>query len=470
VSRSSLPPPPNRRRLRPHQGAAVAVLRGVSCPAVVWDMRLGKTLLAIRAACYYRPRNPATGLRVLIVAPSTVLTAWDKELRAEGVTDIAWLVGDKAARLAKLREWDCTWYLANKEAHLAIGGALAQAPWDHVILDEHFIKNPKAQVTKHFLSNYRRVPHRWWLTGTPMPESELDVVCPMLWLDGRYMGHRDFWTYRAHNYTQFGYDWVAKPGVREAQLTHLAGRALMLRREDVDLGVEKIYQIRTFNLPPPLARAYRTMEDEFISEFEGREQARTVWRGEQYSWLRQLCGGHTKLEGQLTEVWDGKYRELVYLLDSELKGEAVVVWASFTAELQSAGVALARAGVPYGLLTGATPVEDRGRIIAEFNGGTGGRVLLCQTEIGKYGIDLSAAATAIYLSSPLGTETRAQSEDRIVSVATRRAALIIDFVVSDTVDQDVYDMITGKKLASETNVYLAGRLRDRRLRAADDNH
>jgi SNF2 family DNA or RNA helicase len=429
------------------------------------EMRLGKTLVAIRTIKLYQPRSSDKGLRVLVVAPSTVLGTWEDELRQDGEADIAYLVGERQQRHEALSEGH-RWCLVNKEGHLAIGDALAAYPWDAVVLDEHFIKNPKAQVTRHHLQGFRGVPHRWWLTGTPMPESELDVVCPMLYLDGHYLGHRSFWSFRARNCTQFMYDWMMKPGVRERMLGHLGKRAFILRREDVGLDQLKIYQKRVFTMSAELRKAYDTLEEEWLVEHGGQVQAQTQWRTVQQVWLRRMCGGFVPNDQeppspQADYVWDAKAREVVWLMQGELKGQRVVVWAAFNDELAACADALRAANIPHNILVGDTKVMVRAEIIQKFRNGEF-PVLLCQVELAKYGINLGTASAAIYYSTPLGNETRQQSEDRIVVAGSQKAVLIIDFVVRDTVDWDIYDMVVLKKEASVTASKLAQAIEQRR--------
>jgi hypothetical protein len=464
------PPPRSLRRLAPHQGPAFAYCRVTKDPALLMEMRLGKTLVTIRAIKLYRPRNPEAGLRVLVLAPSTVLSAWAEELALEGEKEVVWLVGDKGPRLADLAAWDATWYLANKEAHLSIGHELARARWDAVVLDEHFIKNPSAKVTKHLIKNYRRVPHRWWLTGTPAPEGELDLVCPMLWLDGRAFGYPSYWTFRARKFTKFVYDWIPKPGVRERMLKVLGERAFILRRGDVDMDQPKVYQRRVFELPPRLRRAYDTLEDEWLIEMDGRERARTKWRMVQYNWLRRMCGGFVPAGGAAIDgvfkippvlEWDGMIRELVWLMNGELKGQQVVVWASYNAELFACAEVLVEAGIKCNVLNGDVKPMARAKVLAKFRNGEFD-VLLCQTELAKYGVNLSAASVAIYYSGPLGTETRSQSEDRVVVAGREDAVLIIDFVVKDTISWFIYEMLVYKKEASAGVTYLARAMAKRR--------
>jgi SNF2 family DNA or RNA helicase len=411
------------------------------------DMRLGKTLTTIRRVMMY-----PNATKVLVVAPNSALGGWEEELEKEGI-DYERLSGTKEQRYAKLMGdcfWSANYYLINKEGWLSIP-EIKNITWDVVILDEStFIKNPKAKVTRFFLKNFRKVPHRWILTGLPNPESDLDYITQFLFLDGHFMGKDNYWKFR-DRYYKLGpdtYSYVPKPGVSEAIQKYVGKRAHILKRKEAGLNTEKIYETRYLDFDDKTRTIYQEAEKDFILR-AGTFEQKTVWKMVQYTWLRQLCGGWIKKEKQ---IWDGKVKELVSLLEGELRNEKVVVWFNYNMEIKSCIKALCK--TEAACITGQQDPELREALRKEFQTGHT-RVLLIQQAVAQMGMDLSAADTAIYFSEPLGLQGKKQTEDRIVHPEKTTPLLYIHLLVNDSVDIDIRYALAQKALKSDLSIYNA---------------
>jgi len=423
--------------------------RRTAHPAVFMEMRLGKTLTATRTIELYRSRDPRAGLRVLIAAPNSALGSWERELQTEGFgRDLQFLQGTRDQRLELLRH-PKQWNLVNKEAHLSIP-ELADVKWDAVVIDESTsISKPKPKITKFHLKKFRHVPHRWVLTGTPNPQSDLDYWCQLAFLDGEAFGCDSYWRFRAKYFEcpPWGYDWQPKVGAATMIKQEVAKRAFVLTRKECGLDVPKVYERRTLELPKTLRKAYNGVEEDMILDYRGAEVKRTTYAPVKMHWLRQLCGGY--VDGELK--WKGKLIELASLLDGELARDQVVVWFSYNAELHDALQYLRKRKVDVKWATGDTPPEGRRRLEAEFLDG-GFRVFLLQVAIGDFGLDLSAADTAIYYSPPYGPLRRSQSEERILAVYKDGPLLIIDLVVEDSVDTAMLDSLQARVYGQKWNM------------------
>jgi SNF2 family DNA or RNA helicase len=155
------------------------------------------------------------------------------------------------------------------------------------------------------------------------------------------------------------------------------------------------------------------------------------------NWMRQVCGG--AIAGP---SW--KEADLLSILTEELPEEQVVVWFAYNAELAAIWKAVRDAGISATWITGETTMDERAARIQRFQSGTR-RVLLIQQACGQYGLDLSAADTAIYYSSTYRCELRMQSEERIFAVGKPNDLLVIDMVTNDSVDEVVLESVAMKK-------------------------
>ncbi len=434
-----------KKILMPHQREALRYARGVQHPFLAMEMRLGKTLTTIRRLLMYAPLRPSTGARLLIIAPNSALGSWERELAGEGETDVVFLQGTRAERL-ELLSIGTKWMLTNKEAWRSIP-EIADYAWDAVVLDEStFCKNPKAQVTRFFLKNFRDVPHRWALTGLPAPEGPLDLWCQISWLNGRAFGCESYWQFRARHFeTDYaGFDWVPKPGANQMIEAELASKAFCLRRQDAGMVTPKVHERREVELPPKMREAYEKAEELFVLEYDGREVSRTVWATQRWHWMRQLCGGF--IDRRL--YWSGKIDELVSLVTGELAAEQVVIWFSYNPELRACLEALRKKRVRCEVMLGDVKPERRRELERHFRRGWF-RVFLIQEAVAETGLDLSTADTAIYFSNHPGLEKRAQSEDRLIHPLKKSPCLYIDLVVKDSVEEVVSEKLGVKKWRSQ---------------------
>ena len=434
------------RRLYDHQLDAFLYTMRKKHPALFMRMRLGKTLVTIRRIKLYRPKG--AHLRVLIVGPTSALGSWETELAEEGETDVVYLMGSRPQRL-KILEEDHKWNLINKEGHLALP-QIAKVPWDAVVLDESiFIKNPKAKVTKFFLRNFRKVPHRWILTGLPNPESSLDYICQILFLDPEFMKSKNYWEFRQKYFfpNPLRHEWYPHRGTEKAIAKHVGKRAFVLRRRDAGVSREKIYENRYLDFPSEVRKVYRKLEEDFILEFDDELLGDTMFKISQYTWLRRICGGFA----QDKFLYSGKVNELVSLLTGELRDEQVIVWFCFNEEIILAFNALNDAKVSVGHLFGEHTREWREQERRRFQRG-GCRVLLLQQAIAQMGMDLSAADTAIYYSEPLSLSARMQTEDRILNLKKDGSLLYIHLLVRDSVDVDIRKAMKGKDIRSNKSL------------------
>lgn len=430
------------RPLMAHQECAAAYADATTAPALFLEMRLGKTLVAIRWAEKLQDVR-----HVLVVAPLSTLESWKKELALEGI-EMVKLVGTQAQRMKALeagasKKWFGINYEAlNEGGHVTAMGKRkamptpwATMPWDCVIADESTrIRNARSSTTKVFLDHMYDVKYRAILSGLPNPEGPEDVVTQLIWLRGELMGCRDFWSWRAAHMQQAGYDWILKNKSRAALHEYMHAETYVLSRQEAGIGNKKVRMVRTVVLPAKVMAAIAQAREEFAV---GEDLTKNVL--ETITWQQRLTGGRYK-DAALHH--DAKIRELVDLLDGELKGEQVVVWCRFTDEVEAVAHALIKADVNAMSLHGET--EHNSDRIAHFQEKRV-RVLVAQPKCIQMGIDLSVSDTAIYYSNWLDYEVRAQSEDRIEHPKKSSPLLILDIVAEGTVDEDYVELLTEKR-------------------------
>ncbi len=445
----------------PHQIEGVRYGLRETNPALFMEMRTGKTLTLIRLV-----QRLGGFERILILAPITVLEAWESELRREGEQFFT-CYGQLRERRDRVtaEAWfnpGRTWLLMSYGSFLATGEArtsisfrdgeagkvrrkrdtpdLAALPWDLVGLDEStHIKNPQAQITQACMKGFRNAKRRAALTGLPNPEGDLDLVSQFLYLDGHFMGYRNFWEARNALFLKCGFDWVHKHGVRAQIKDYVHDRAYVLTAHQAGMRSKTVFQVRRVDMSPAQKKLYKQIERDFAASLASGETLETQWKLTQQSWLRQVAAGFEP-GGKLLS--DAKTREIVNLLKTELGNKQVVVWFTLRAELDHVKEALRKAKISCVSITGDETLKERTARLATFRRGT--RVLLAMERCAQFGVDCSCADTAIYHSNEWSNQARSQSLKRIVHPKKKRTHLVIDLVTRGTVDEDVI-MVVNKK-------------------------
>jgi len=430
-----------RRPLRDYQKKMLRYCLRVKNPALFVQMRLGKTIVTIRSI------KVRGSKKILVVAPYSALYGWSLELEAEheDVHGILELYGTGAERLHDLKKFYASnkWFLINKEGHRILED-LADFYFDVVIIDEStFIKSPYSKnkgcaATRFYCENFRDAVHRYILTGTPAPESELDYFQQLRFLSKDMWKEDGYWEFRHKHFGIINYTPYIKPDSSKYLEWTLANNCFFLTRGDVKLGGKKIYEKRMVRLTDKVRKIYERIEKEFVLEYMGVQQD-TIYATTKYIWLRKLYSGFTDQEF----VSYAKIKELESLLAGELHNEQVVVLAKHVNEVKLLTKHFGRK-YSVAMIHGGVSKRIRPEIYRSFQAGDLD-LLIAQPETVKHGVNLSASDTVVFYTSPDGGETREQAEDRIVNTSTNDASLIIDLVCQDTVEEDVMKNLVRKE-------------------------
>ena len=405
------------RALLNHQKAPLAWIVKTQHPFLALEMRLGKTLVAIRAAQKWGSKRP------LVLAPLPVLEAWEEELDREGEAD--------------------NWTLMNYERLLAMSKKLTgeelftwQSQFDLVICDESTrLKNPKSSTSQLCCALFRDAEHRMCLSGLPAPEGPADYFQQFKFLHGKFMGFANFWGWRMKFFQPWGYSWEPTAAGRADIRAEVLRHTFFLTRKEAGVGAGKVYETRRVDPSPEQKRWSKEVKREFRFGQEETKFAIVV-----ATWLSRIAGGSGP---EWESVGDGKIRELHSLLCGDLRGQSVLVGFRFNHELERVRSFLRRNGFVVTVITGATPREERKARRKRFQAGEV-QVLLVQQACARMGLDFSRASATIYYSNWWSLETRKQFEDRTTHPMKKEATLHIDLVTRDTPDEEVVQALKEK--------------------------
>ncbi|MHA1286562.1 MAG: SNF2-related protein [Candidatus Thorarchaeota archaeon] len=243
-----------------------------------------------------------TNYSALIVAPLTVCyNVWPDEIALwDQFNEIDWCILHGKHKLEKLQEKHDL-YLINPEAMKWLFQNLSRYyrkfPYYHLILDESTRfknmrgvqnKTERCRALKIFLHRFKR---RTILTGTPIPESLLDIFGQMYCIDeGKTLG-KHIVIFREKYFNDRGYKhhhkWIARPEASKAIEERIAPRILRIETEHKkDPIINKVW----VTLPPEIQANYDELEKKLYTTIEGEEYF-TDTATSKYNALRQIASG-----------------------------------------------------------------------------------------------------------------------------------------------------------------------------------
>jgi SNF2 family DNA or RNA helicase len=339
-----------------------------------------------------------------------------------------------------------------------------------VVDESDTIKNSKAGRTKAVMrlghhSAYRRIG-----TGTPSPNSPVDLFSQMQFLREGLLGtnsHSAFVAEYAHllpethrlvqhikerSKARFTPQVVATDKNGAPMWRNLDKlKALLqphtfrvLKKDCLDLP-PKVYKNVVFELSDEQRAEYDRMENELRIDV-GSETA--AFTGSTLMKLQQITSGFVMLEG-VPRILNSRanprldaLRELLPLIDAQF-----IVWARFNEELRTIAAMLSEQGVSFVEYRGETSDKDRELAVDSFQAGQV-TAFVGQPQSGGVGIPLFAATTVIYYSNDFNLRTRLQSEDRAHRKGTKSSVLYIDLVADNTVDVSIAKALQRKQSVS----------------------
>lgn len=177
-----------------------------------------------------------------------------------------------------LRRGDGELYLINPEQLPKIVDLLFRSgkplPVDTIVFDEiSLAKNPQStrfNAIRPFLGQFKQ---RIGLTGTPVPNSYLDLFAPLRLLDDGARLGRSFHHYRQTYFTSdyMGYKWTMRPEAKDAIDKRISDLALVMNGEDyLDIPDTTVIDVDA-PLPPDARTLYTRMEKELLIQLNNSD-------------------------------------------------------------------------------------------------------------------------------------------------------------------------------------------------------
>lgn len=436
---------------------------------LLFEMGCGKTLtaIAIAGAGYQMGKVE----RLLIVAPTSVVAVWPKELQeyAKFKYTCKTLLGEKKQRLKQIDDLIKFPFKALKVAVInyestwrpEILEKLKEFDADMVIADEsQRIKTYDAAQSKamHELGDQAR--YKLILSGTPVQTAAIDIWSQYRFLDKSVFGD-NFFKFRGRYAIMGGYGNKKIVGYKDLEGLIKKEHSIAFRvtkDEALDLP-EQTFETRKIQFSQKEKNLYERIKKDSYAELDGGGHITATTVLTRLLRLQQLAGGFlVQDDAQKPQlVSRAKLDALGDIIEDYVigSGKKLVIFARFIAEVKAI-MELADKVLPKELkqvaIYGDIKKEDRGDIVKQFQEDPKTVLFIGQIDTAGTGITLTAADTCVYYSKNFNYATYSQSLSRIHRIGQRNCCTYIDLEIEGTIDELISKALSRKEDMAKTVV------------------
>lgn len=432
----------------------------------LFEMGCGKTLttIAVAGALY----NLGKIDRVLVVAPTSVCSVWPHDLNqfATFPWEARVLLGDKKKRLKALNELENWPFKALRIAVInyesthreGIFEALTAYKPDLIVCDEsQRIKNPSAAQSKALHKLGDAAPFRMILSGTPVQNNAVDLYSQYRFLDPAVYG-ANFYAFKNRYCIMGGYGQHQIVGYRNMDELVEKEHSVAYRvtkEECLDLP-QQTFINRYVQFTDAEQAIYEQLRKSSFLELETGENVTATTILTMYLRLMQLTGGFLTADESTRpkQVNTAKLDALADIVDDYVvdAGKKLVIFARFRAEIAAIENLLRLRKIQYGSIYGDVPMEERGKIVEDFQTIPDTKVFVAQIQTAGLGITLHAASTAVFYSYDYNYANYAQALARIHRIGQRLPVTYIHLVVDGSIDEKILAALENKEDMAKTVV------------------
>ena len=416
------------------------------------DMGLGKTvqtlalLLAVKAQMKESDSTPRKRFKALIVAPTSVVTNWLREMDkfAPSLKHELWHGADRKERHDELDDAEIvvtSYALLRRDEEL-----LAKHDWRYVILDEaQNIKNPLSATAR--AAKRLKADRRLALSGTPIENRLSEIWSIFDFVSPGLLGPLDKFEERYSRPIDAGDQKAAK---RLRATIH----PFILRRTKSEVAKdlpEKIETDQFCELIGEQGALYAAVLKEVRAQVMGEVERQGLGRAH-----IQILAGLTRLRqaacdprllGLPREFGDEDSGKLVALREliqtCVAGGHKVLVFSQFVTMLTLIRRALEEDKVPYEYLDGST--KDRQERVENFQRDDGPPIFLISLKAGGSGLNLTAADTVIHFDPWWNPAVEDQATDRAHRIGQTKVVTNYKLIAKGTIEEKILELGSKKR-------------------------
>jgi superfamily II DNA or RNA helicase len=436
--------------LRPYQEQGLSWLRFIhdisSGGVLADDMGLGKTLETIALLLSLKNEAKDEALRALIVAPTSVVTNWVREIErfAPAITTALWHGAGRRDQTDELENSNViitSYALLRRDIDL-----LKKLRLDYAILDEaQAIKNPlsaTAQAAKELAATRRLA-----LTGTPIENRLSEIWSIFDFVSPGLLGPLPKFEERYARPIEQG---NSERAARLRSIIH----PFILRRTKMEVAKDlppKLEVDKIVDMAPDQKAIYLQVLREVRAQVMGEVEKAGMAKSHIH-----ILAGLTKLRQaacdprllglprEFSHDDSGKLdamRELVQ--EVEAGGHKVLIFSQFVSMLKLICAALDEDKIRYEYLDGST--VDRPERIERFQQDPTIPVFLISLKAGGTGLNLTAADTVIHFDPWWNPAVEDQASDRAHRIGQKKVVTVYRLVAAGTIEEKILQLKQRKK-------------------------
>ena len=411
--------------------------------AILLGMGMGKTISTL-TAINELIRNRFQTRHALVIAPARVARdTWPDEIKKwdhlNGLT-ISPIAGTPQQRKTAANRQADVYTIGRENITWLIGHHKNYWPYDMVIIDElSSFKNPQAKRFKALKKVRPKINRIVGLTGTPAPNSLLDLWAPFRLIDngqrlGKYITHyRDqYFTPGRRNGTVI-YNWNLRDGADQAIYDNIADITLSMRTADYLQLPEATHQHITVQLPAKARKQIDTLKKDLVLNLNDdtidAANAATLSLK-----LQQLAGGaiYNETGDDYITIHNEKIQALTELAD-QAQGNPILVCYWFKHEQQRI----------LDAIPGARTLDTQ-QDFRDWNNGDIPVALIHPASAG-HGLNLQAGGhIMVWYTTPWSLELYEQANARLYRQGQTEPVSIIHIDTAGSIDQTVHQALTRK--------------------------
>jgi superfamily II DNA or RNA helicase len=436
--------------LRPYQEQGLSWLRFIheigSGGVLADDMGLGKTIETIALLLSLKAEKKEEPLRALIVAPTSVVTNWVREIERFGpaLTTALWHGAGRKEQADELETSNViitSYALLRRDIDL-----LKELRLDYAILDEaQAIKNPMsatAQAAKDL-----KAQHRLALTGTPIENRLSEIWSLFDFVSPGLMGPLPKFEERYARPIEQG---NSERAARLRAVIH----PFILRRTKTEVAKDlppKLEVDKIIDLVPDQRAIYLQVLREVRATVMGEVEKQGMAKAQLH-----ILAGLTKLRQaacdprllglprEFSHDDSGKLSALRELVDEvESGGHKVLIFSQFVSMLKLIRQALDEDKIKYEYLDGST--MDRQDRIERFQADPTITAFLISLKAGGSGLNLTAADTVIHFDPWWNPAVEDQASDRAHRIGQKKVVTVYRLVAAGTIEEKILELKQRKK-------------------------
>ena len=411
------------------------------------DMGLGKTLQTIALICQLVEQKKR--LPILVVAPTTLLFNWKKELE-KFAPHLDYFIhhGQRYEDPSELQKHDLI--LTSYGVVINDVELLRSITFELIVADEsQAIKN--AQSLRHKAMMQLKGKLRIALSGTPIENNIGELFAQMNFVNPGFFVSQ----------AAFRRDYVSKfrKDYNEELVSELKNKVapFILRRTKEEVlpelpdKTEEYLYCEMGGVQRKIYDAHRNEYRDFLLkkfEEEGAENSK-MYVLEGLTRLRQICDATALVSHGEARQEAVKIDLLISHITEKTGNHKILVFSQFVKMLELVENALQAHHIAYSYLDGKTSLKEREKRVNQFQEDEEVRVFLVSLKAGGTGLNLTAADYVYILDPWWNPATENQAIDRSHRMGQRKNVFAYRMICKDTVEEKIIQMQEAKKKISK---------------------